>query len=55
MVDATFGPANTDGNAAIICDGHLRDERRLIGLLADYLALLTGSNVSRNLGDRGRS
>lgn len=55
LADATLGPADADGNAAIICDGHLRDERRFIGLLADYCALLTGSNVLRRLADRGRS
>jgi hypothetical protein len=55
LADATLGPTGANGNSAIICDDHLIDERRFIRLMADYSALLNGSNALGNLTHRGHS
>lgn len=33
---ASFGPYNAEGNVTTICDGHIRDGLRFIGMLADF-------------------
>lgn len=38
LADIVAGPVNAEGQMTFICNGHFRDDRQLIRLLADYLA-----------------